>query len=196
MNDSAQTSSSMVSRIKSPLLSQQPASSDPANSSAASQDLSDAQKLALFEQVLNQVEDPSALNPTHPVKSGGKEATESSTSPDTSSIDAGGGLQYVEQEKNPEIPVEVEGYLQKVDDYAEEKMPEIYIADGTQENPDTPYPSRPVIVLPISEAVEEAGLKKNPTFSIRWLVEWSHKIIKMFAGKVVYKDEPVSNLEN
>jgi hypothetical protein len=46
-----------------------------------------------------------------------------------------------------------------------------------------------VVVLPITEEVEEAGKKKNPNFSIRWLVEWSQRIIKMFAGKVVYKRE-------
>jgi hypothetical protein len=128
------------------------------------------------------------LNPPHAVRTGPKEATESTASPDQTGAEVT-GIQYVEEEKNPEIPVEVEGYLQSVEERAAEKPPEIIIADGSGESENVSYPSRPVVVLPITEEVEEAGKKKNPNFSIRWLVEWSQRIIKMFAGKVVYKRE-------
>lgn len=205
MNNAAQPSSKMVSKIKSSFLSSYQ-STAPANQNADSQadgsqanqaqqtasitELSDSQKIAVFEQVLDQIENENSLNPTHGVNIGGKEAVEISTSPDQASVDAGAAVQYVEHEKNPEIPVEVEGYLQKVEDFADENPPEIFIADGTEEQSDTSYPSRPVVVLPISQKVEEEGSKKAPSFSVRWLVEWSHKIVKMFAGKVIYKEEP------
>ncbi len=99
-----------------------------------------------------------------------------------------GGVQTVEQERTPEIPPEVEAYMQKVQDHADQAPQEVVIADGTQESATTPYPSRPVVVLPITPEVEKEGLKKGPLYSIRWLIEWSHKIIKMFAGKVIYRD--------
>ena len=197
----------------------------------APDDLSDAQKLDLFEQVLDQVEEqPLQLAPTAPVAqastppapaqpsvqppvgtvidqalpyalqatdplnppqaghSTAKERVESTAAPDTSTIDAGTGVQYVEQEKSPEIPVEVESYLKKVESHADSQPHEVVIADGSIEQAGTAYPSRPVIVLPITEEIEEEGQKKSPKFSVRWLVEWSHKIIKMFAGKVIYRE--------
>lgn len=210
MNDAAQSSSRMVSKIKSSFVSpsnqnnDQPAAptavgsamdnNADANSNNNTQpaQLSDQQKLAAFETVLNRVENQSVnqLNPAHAVKTSGKEAINVAASPDQGPVDAG-AIQNVEAEKSPEIPVEVEGYLQKVDDLAEERPPEVFITDGTKEAQEASYPSRPVVVLPITQKVEEAGQKKNATFSIRWLVEWSHKIIKMFAGKVIYRQETV-----
>ncbi len=179
MNNAAQVPSSVTASPASP------------NPIPGAGNLSDTQKLALFSQVLDSLDQADVqLNPPAPTSTGAKEAAEANTSPDLSPFDVG-AIQYVEQEKSPEIPVEVEGYLQKVEDIADQKPPEIFIADGTQESDTATYPSRPVIVLPITEEIEDAGLKKNHTFSIRWLVEWSQKIIKMFAGKVIYRQEKV-----
>lgn len=147
------------------------------------------QSATVLDQALPQLiqaNDP--LNPSHAGQSTAKERVNGSLSPDAAVVDVGASMQQVEHEKSPEIPVEVEGYLQKVKDHAAMQPHEIVIADGTTEQSDTAYPSRPVIVLPITEAVEEEGQKKSPKFSVRWLVEWSHKIIKMFAGKVIYKE--------
>lgn len=137
---------------------------------------------------------PDPLNPANPAPASAKETFERPAAPDTSSIDVGGAIQHVESEKNPEIPVEVEGFLQRVQDFSQQKPQEVVIADGTTEQAGTNYPSRPVIVLPITEEVEKKGKSKSPKYSIRWLVEWSHKIIKMFAGKVVYR--PAEESEN
>jgi len=41
--------------------------------------------------------------------------------------------------------------------------------------------------LPITKKEDKEGRKKSPKYSFRWLVEWSHKIIKVFAGKVIYR---------
>lgn len=151
--------------------------------------LSDSQKLAIFSDVIDTVNQADAqFNPPHPLpsRSGAKEVTEATTSPDAQVVDTG-PTQQVELEKTPELPVEVEGFLKKVDDLSNQKPPEIFIADGTQESAAVSYPSRPVVVLPITEEAEKVGAHKNTTFSIRWLIEWSRKIMKLFAGKVIYR---------
>ena len=135
---------------------------------------------------VDQVAKDSLLNPAHPTGTA-KESSEIGGSTGASPVEAGAAIQYVEQEKVPEIPVEVESYLQKVDDHQEDIQHEVVIADGTQESGDVAYPSRPVVVLPIDESTEQKARFKGVTYSIKWLVEFSHKIIKMFAGKVIYR---------
>ena len=91
-------------------------------------------------------------------------------------------------EQVAEIPPEVESYLQKVEEQPETAPKEIVVADGMPTAPtDHQYPAQPVVVLPITQAEEQAGAKKSPKFSIRWLVEWSRKLMKMFVGKVIYR---------
>jgi len=159
-------------------------------------------KLDTFESVLDEIQNvaphglvkavdqaTNTLNPQQGAVRSAKERAEVGGSLDTKSIDLGGGVQTVEQEKNPEIPVEVESFLQRVEDHHDTAPTEIVIADGTGEVPTNQYPSRPVIVLPITEEEEKEGIKKSPKNSFRWLVEFIHKIIKMFTGKVIYKQE-------
>lgn len=100
------------------------------------------------------------------------------------------GVQYVETEKSPEIPVEVESYLQKVEQEDIQLPDEIVIADQTQTPLASHYVRQPVIVLPITPEVEAAGASKSPVTSVRWLVEFSRKLMKMFTGKVIYREVP------
>jgi len=132
---------------------------------------------------------PDPLNPPNPAPASAKESFERPAAPDAASVDgSSGAVQAVEIEKNPELPVEVEGFLQRVEDFSAQEPQEVVIADGTSESANTNYSKRPVIVLPISKAIEKKGKRKSPQNSIRWLVEWSHKVIKMFAGKVIYRE--------
>ncbi len=102
-------------------------------------------------------------------------------------VEAGGSTQYVEYEPNPELPPEVEGFLNKTEQHGDQAPPEIVIADSVAAMPTNhQLPSQPVVVLPITPEVEKVGMTKTPQFSIRWLVEWSHKIMKIFVGKVIY----------
>lgn len=108
------------------------------------------------------------------------------------SIEQGANVQVVEVEKSPELSPEVEKYLQEVHDDKDQAPKEIAIADEIANLPtQNQFVSEPVIVVPITPEIEKKGKRKSPKFSIRWLVEWSQKIIKMFAGKVIYL-EPVS----
>ncbi|MBP7700802.1 hypothetical protein KA111_01935 [Candidatus Woesebacteria bacterium] len=128
------------------------------------------------------------LNPANPVGTF-KEKQVPTSSTESASIDIAGGVQAVEVEKLPEIPVEVESFLHRVEENQDQAPDEIVIADGTVETVKASYPSTPVVVLPITEEEEKEGEKKSPIFSLRWLVEWSHKVVKLFAGKAIYRKE-------
>lgn len=110
-------------------------------------------------------------------------------------LEQGAGAQVIEQEKKPELSPEVEKYLQEVGEDKDQAPKEIAIADEIANLPKkNQFVSQPVIVLPITPEIEERGKRKSPKYSIRWLVEWSQKIIKMFTGKVIYL-QPSKNSE-
>ncbi len=100
----------------------------------------------------------------------------------------GANIQYVEQERNPELPVEVEGFLQHVDDNFDQAPEEIVMANLEQPEPlPSKVPKQSVIVLPITPDQEKEAARKGTKFSVKWLVEWSRKIMKIFEGSVVYR---------
>ncbi len=109
-------------------------------------------------------------------------------------VDSSSGVTAIEQERTPEIPVEVESFLRKVESHQDQHPQEVVIADGSAPGVSSHHMAQPVIVLPITPAEEKAGLHKSPQFSLRWMVEWSHKIMKMFIGRVIYRaaDEHLS----
>jgi hypothetical protein len=127
----------------------------------------------------------------------GKEATSSlsidAANIQTANIEAATGIQVVEQEKNPELPVEVEGFLQHIESNSQQAPQEIVLVDLQNEAFPAKVPKKSVIVLPITPEIEKTGAKKSPKHSIRWLIEWSRKIMKMFQGTVVYR--PVEKSE-
>lgn len=196
MNDSAQ----LMSRLRASFST----TSQPSLKPAAPVSTTQAQ-LDVLDQVLTEIEQSSmesfaqvvpqatlnatdTLNPAQPTTATLKESI-ASVSPDISPIESGAGLQQVEYEGSGELPVEVESYLQKVEEQRDQILNEVVIADGTTV-PSTAHPpvKKPVIVLPITPQEEKDGQKKPLHLSIRWLVEWSKKIMKMFAGEVIYRE--------
>lgn len=128
------------------------------------------------------------LNPAHAVSGTTKEVREPGVTLEKPAIDQVPGIQHVEHEKAAEMSPEVEAFIQKVDTHPDQLPQEIVIAD--QQGPVIPptkYLAKPVIILPITPEVEKDGKFKNSQFSVRWLVEWSHKVMKMFSGKVIYR---------
>jgi hypothetical protein len=129
------------------------------------------------------------LNPANPSGGTVKEVREATVTVEKPQVDAVPGVQYVELEKNPELPPEVDGYLKKVESHQDQIPEEIVIAQSDTTTQPTKILAKPVIVLPITPADDKAGQHKSPKYSLRWLVEWSHKVMKMFSGKVVYRME-------
>lgn len=132
-------------------------------------------------------EDLSSLNPVHPVSGGAKEVAPIHVTVERPAVDVVPGMQAVELEKSNELPPEVEGFLKTVEDN-QDKIPQEIVISNPQTGQALPrVMAQPVIVLPITPEVEEEGKKKKVTHSVRWLVEWSWKIMKVFSGKVVYR---------
>lgn len=127
------------------------------------------------------------LNPVQPVGTTAKEAVV--TLPEQPKVDAASGMQVVEYEPTPEISPEVASYLQKVEEN-QDQLPQEIVITGDATQLVSPAPTlRPVIVLPITPEIEAAGAKKSPQWSIRWLVEWSRRLMKAFSGKILYAEE-------
>lgn len=131
------------------------------------------------------------LNPPNAVGGGiAKEAPLLSVTVEHPAVDQAGGVQYVETEKSHELPPEVEGFLKNVEDNVDQIPQEIVISDPQSGQVLPRVMAQPVVVLPITPQVEDEGKNKPTTYSIRWLIEWSWKMMKSFSGKVVYRDEP------
>jgi hypothetical protein len=102
-------------------------------------------------------------------------------------VEAAPSIQYVEEERTPEISPEVEAYLQKVEEHADQQLHEVVIGQHQDTVTTQPFPAQPVVVLPMTEEEELIGRTKKPRYSVRWLVELSHKLIKVFSGKIIYR---------
>ncbi|MFH2022609.1 MAG: hypothetical protein ABIJ33_05050 [Patescibacteria group bacterium] len=173
----------------------------------------DAVKLDILDQVISEVEtsptdsqsvisqlsEPSVLDSVMPeatlqatdtlnpqsAPTTAKEKVEAQSVVETP-VDLGSSTQ-VELEKTPELPIEVEQYLTHVEDNANQLPQQIVVTGDDIAIEPSHRPTSPVIVLPITPEDEKEARFKGPSWSIRWLVEWSHKIIKKFVGKVVYR---------
>lgn len=174
---------------------------------SADQPVSDALKLHLLDQALTEVESERAANlssapselkkpgldlpplDASPVSPSKKEAV----TPSQNAVEQGANIQVVETERSPELSPEVEKYLQEVHQEKDQAPKEIVLDDVANLPSDNQFVSEPVIVVPITPEIERKGKRKSPKFSIRWLVEWSQKVIKMFSGKVVYLQPPQEN---
>ncbi|HNQ17118.1 MAG TPA: hypothetical protein PKJ26_03770 [Candidatus Woesebacteria bacterium] len=163
-------------------------------------DLTEDEWLALLDQVLTETEQassvfdqvmPAAIIATDPLNPQGA-VSSSARKPETvasnSAPQEAGLIGQVEYEPSSELPVEVEGFLERVEDHADKLPQEIVIADEHAQLLPQSHPTQTVIMLPITEQDEENPVK-DVKLSLTWLLEWSHKIIKKFVGKVVYRHE-------
>jgi len=144
-------------------------------------------------QAVDSIHDP--LNPPNPSPVGaakkealivGSGVAVESPAP---TVEHPGGVQTVEQERIPEISPEIESFLQHSEQQADHLPQEIVVADNQEVSAVTHHQKKPVIVLPITEEEQKEGKNKSPKLSVRWLVEWSVKLMKKFSGKVIYREE-------
>lgn len=126
-----------------------------------------------------------SLNPPHP-NSTAKEQAPIFTQ--EVGIELPAGMQSVEQLRTPEISPEVEKYIEEVKENPVHFTKEVVVADQRMIQPSTQFVARPVIVLPITQKEMQEAQKAPISSSKRWLAEWTQKIIKIFAGNVVYRE--------
>lgn len=144
-------------------------------------------------QVVQNIPDP--LNPPNPTPVGITKKETYVAGPGISAeasaatAEYPGGIQSVEQEKSPEISPEVESFLQQAKEQQNQLPQEIVVADNQDVSAVTHHPKTPVVVLPITQEEQKEGKRKSTKMSIRWLVEWSIKLMKKFSGKIIYREE-------
>jgi hypothetical protein len=129
------------------------------------------------------------LNPEYPVGGSAKEVSPIHVTVEHPAVDLAPGVQYVETEKSHELPPEVEGFLQTVEDHQDQIPQEIVLANPQTGQALPRVMAQPVVILPMTQKIEDAGKSKSTTYSVRWLIEWSWKMMKVFSGKVIYREE-------
>ena len=84
---------------------------------------------------------------------------------------------------------EVAGWLERLERGEDIHLPQPVTDDQTGQVLVAPASqAHPQIVLPVTEETVKKGLHMKVWDSIRWLAEWSARVIKIFPGKVMYKD--------
>lgn len=183
-------------------LQQTPINADQAPDIVGEQDfdLTEDERLTLLDQVLTETEQASSVfdqvmpaaiiasDPLNPQGALSSSARKPETVASNSAPQEAGLIGQVEYEPSSELPVEVEGFLERVEDHADKLPQEIVIADEHAQLLPQSHPTQTVIMLPITEQDEQNPVK-DVRLSLTWLLEWSHKIIKKFVGKVVYRHE-------
>jgi hypothetical protein len=92
----------------------------------------------------------------------------------------------VERPTTPEVPPEIE-HVEAVPG-AEIQLPQPVTDDATgQVLVTSPAATQPKIILPLTEEEVERGLHLKVIHSFRWLAEWCRRLIKVFHGRVVYR---------
>ena len=164
----------------------------PQNSTGTTTVTADATVAQVLPTAIVDATAQTSLNPSHTISGPHKEVADATVTVEKPNVDNVPGVQYVEQEQYPEfeqLPPEVESFISKVESHEGQLPHEVVVAEKNAPEPTNKYLAQPVIVLPITPKVEKEGAHQKMNFSVRWLVEWSHKIMKMFSGKVVYADQ-------
>ena len=141
----------------------------------------------VMPQALEAMAQPGQQPPTQPPAAYPATTAKESIALSSQEISSAGPA--VEYEPNPEIAPEVESYMEKVESHPEQIPHEVVLSGQDMLVTPPKTMSQPVIVLPITPDEEAVGAKKSPKFSIRWLVEWSRRIMRMFSGKVIYRQD-------
>lgn len=104
---------------------------------------------------------------------------------DTSSVGEAEKVPIVEMKEPGELPTEVEGWIERAekDDVAE--PPTIVHQGQTVVSPASPQ--NVSVTLPLDDAGIKKGLTRAISESIRWLAEWSKRILMKLGGKVGFK---------
>lgn len=129
---------------------------------------------------------PETLEP--PVEAAPAVATEAA--PAANPMESGQANYQEVDHSGPEMEIspEIAAYLEEIKSHQDQLPQEIVVAGNDVQLQPQAQPLRPVIVLPITPEIEAVGAKAKPKNSVRWLVEWSRRLMKMFAGRVVYKE--------
>lgn len=89
--------------------------------------------------------------------------------------------------KEPAVPKEAEGWLEKLEKGEEVKLPQPVTDDTGQIVLDDATPKVKKIELPLTRDQVKVGLHHKVWDSFRWLAEWSWRMVKIGSGRFVYR---------
>ena len=109
------------------------------------------------------------------------------TSPDPEPVDA-------HQAEVQELETSIDAYVKKTADRSHSYKETITLSSDQTSLANDQYQSQPSIILPITPEQEKKGQHQSPLTGLRWLVEWSKKLMKKFAGRFIYKKPPAISI--
>lgn len=95
----------------------------------------------------------------------------------------------IDAEPNPEVAKEIQSYLEKVE--KEQFLAQPITDNYGQPLVSPPAPQQPKIVLPITQNQYLAGFKQKVTESIRWLVAWCGRLIKILDNRASFRKNEI-----
>ena len=94
----------------------------------------------------------------------------------------------IELERSPEIPLEVESWVQEVEQHAHHAPKEVKVVDSFTAQMPAEEAKQSVVVLPVTRDVVKKGMSAKITESVHWLSAWCMRLIKKFHGMVAYRE--------
>ncbi len=91
----------------------------------------------------------------------------------------------VEKPTTPEVPPEIE-HVEAVTG-AEIYLPQPITDDSGQVILDNAAPQQVTIALPLTEEEMVKALRLKIIYSLRWLAEWTKRLIKIVGGRFIYR---------
>jgi len=82
---------------------------------------------------------------------------------------------------------EVKDWLTKLETGEEIKLPQPVTDDNGQVMLDNATPQQVTVTLPLTEEEMNRALHVKIIYSLRWLAEWTKRLIKIVGGKFLYK---------
>lgn len=93
----------------------------------------------------------------------------------------------VETAPAKETGPEVKDWLTKLETGEEIKLPQPVTDDAGQVMLDNAAPQQVTVTLPLTEEEMNRALHVKIIYSLRWLAEWTKRLIKIVGGKFLYK---------
>lgn len=99
--------------------------------------------------------------------------------------DDGEKYPVIDAEPNPEVAKEIQSYVEKVE--KEQFLAQPITDDYGQPLVSPPTPQQPKIVLPLTQNQYLLGFKQKVTESIRWLVTWCGRLLKILGNRADFR---------
>jgi hypothetical protein len=94
-----------------------------------------------------------------------------------------------QETKEPGLPQEVSGWVEKLPTAEEIQLPQPVVDDFGQVLVQSSAPRQQKITLPLTTDQLKFGLREKVISSLRWLAEWCLRLIKMGRGQTVYNQK-------